>query len=165
MIDQQCPSKMNTSTAPLRRPRRQNHVADLCTAMKHYRQTFPSLRTCSRARSQASPYISDFAAQICAAADLTIGALGDVSCRSAQGTPLDLEPRTSADIALTSEKTRIQIINPSPGAMYSGISNAMVTISRVEGFSTLWRGLSSVVMGAGGFARLRDRWAMALTML
>ncbi|OAK95217.1 asparaginyl-tRNA synthetase [Phaeosphaeriaceae sp. SRC1lsM3a] len=46
-------------------------------------------------------------------------------------------------------KTRIQIINPSPGAMYSGISNAMVTISRVEGFGTLWRGLSSVVMGAG----------------
>jgi hypothetical protein len=34
--------------------------------------------------------------------------------------------------------------------MYSGISNAMVTISRVEGFTALWRGLSSVVMGAGG---------------
>ncbi|KAH7085505.1 mitochondrial carrier domain-containing protein [Paraphoma chrysanthemicola] len=46
-------------------------------------------------------------------------------------------------------KTRIQILNPSPGAMYSGISNAMVTISRVEGFRTLWKGLSSVVMGAG----------------
>ncbi|KAF1920529.1 mitochondrial carrier domain-containing protein [Ampelomyces quisqualis] len=46
-------------------------------------------------------------------------------------------------------KTRIQIINPAPGAMYSGISNAMVTISRVEGFRTLWKGLSSVVMGAG----------------
>ncbi|KAH8727118.1 mitochondrial carrier domain-containing protein [Phaeosphaeriaceae sp. PMI808] len=46
-------------------------------------------------------------------------------------------------------KTRIQIINPAPGAMYSGISNAMVTISRVEGFRALWRGLSSVVMGAG----------------
>ncbi|KAH7095160.1 hypothetical protein FB567DRAFT_430836 [Paraphoma chrysanthemicola] len=39
-------------------------------------------------------------------------------------------------------KTRIQILNPSPGAMYSGISNAMVTISRVEGFRTLWKGLS-----------------------
>ncbi|KAF1843898.1 asparaginyl-tRNA synthetase [Cucurbitaria berberidis CBS 394.84] len=46
-------------------------------------------------------------------------------------------------------KTRMQIVNPSPSAMYSGISNAMVTISRAEGFSTLWRGLSSVVMGAG----------------
>ncbi|KAF1956646.1 mitochondrial carrier [Byssothecium circinans] len=46
-------------------------------------------------------------------------------------------------------KTRMQLINPSPTAMYSGISNAMVTISRVEGFRTLWRGLSSVVVGAG----------------
>lgn len=47
-------------------------------------------------------------------------------------------------------QTRMQIVNPSPSAMYSGISNAMVTISRAEGFWSLWRGLSSVVMGAGG---------------
>ncbi|KAF2658140.1 asparaginyl-tRNA synthetase [Lophiostoma macrostomum CBS 122681] len=46
-------------------------------------------------------------------------------------------------------KTRMQVVSPSPTAMYSGISNAMVTISRVEGFRTLWRGLSSVVLGAG----------------
>ncbi|KAF2730264.1 asparaginyl-tRNA synthetase [Polyplosphaeria fusca] len=46
-------------------------------------------------------------------------------------------------------KTRMQVVNPSPTAIYSGISNAMVTISRVEGFRTLWRGLSSVVLGAG----------------
>ncbi|KAG9192359.1 hypothetical protein G6011_11093 [Alternaria panax] len=46
-------------------------------------------------------------------------------------------------------KTRMQIVNPSPSAMYSGISNAMVTISRAEGFWSLWRGLSSVIMGAG----------------
>ncbi|KAJ4291200.1 Fe(2+) transporter [Kalmusia sp. IMI 367209] len=45
--------------------------------------------------------------------------------------------------------TRMQVVNPSPTAMYSGISNAMVTISRVEGFRTLWRGLSSVIVGAG----------------
>ncbi|KAF2864643.1 hypothetical protein BDV95DRAFT_555765 [Massariosphaeria phaeospora] len=46
-------------------------------------------------------------------------------------------------------KTRMQVVNPSPSAIYSGISNAMITISRVEGFRTLWRGLSSVVLGAG----------------
>merc|ERR1711939_683433 len=46
-------------------------------------------------------------------------------------------------------KTRMQIVNPSPTAVYSGISNAMLTISRVEGFRTLWRGVSSVVLGAG----------------
>jgi transmembrane carrier protein len=43
----------------------------------------------------------------------------------------------------------MQVVNPSPTAVYSGISNAMVTITRVEGFRTLWRGLSSVVVGAG----------------
>lgn len=43
----------------------------------------------------------------------------------------------------------MQIVNPSPAAVYTGISNAMVTISRVEGFRSLWRGLSSVVLGAG----------------
>ena len=48
-------------------------------------------------------------------------------------------------------QTRMQIVNPSPAAMYSGISNAMVTISRAEGFWSLWKGLSSVVMGAGWF--------------
>jgi solute carrier family 25 iron transporter 28/37 len=46
-------------------------------------------------------------------------------------------------------QTRMQVVNPSPTAVYSGISNAMVTISRVEGFRTLWRGLSSVIVGAG----------------
>ena len=50
-------------------------------------------------------------------------------------------------------KTRMQVVNPSPTAMYTGISNAMVTISRVEGFRTLWRGLSSVIVGAGGLDR------------
>jgi asparaginyl-tRNA synthetase len=43
----------------------------------------------------------------------------------------------------------MQIVNASPTAVYSGISNAMITISRVEGFRTLWRGMSSVVLGAG----------------
>ncbi|KAF2667200.1 mitochondrial carrier [Microthyrium microscopicum] len=46
-------------------------------------------------------------------------------------------------------KTRMQVVNPSPTAVYSGISNAMVTITKVEGFRTLWRGVSSVVVGAG----------------
>jgi hypothetical protein len=40
-------------------------------------------------------------------------------------------------------------VNPAPSAVYTGISNAIVTISRAEGLRTLWRGLSSVVVGAG----------------
>ncbi|KAK0256834.1 Fe(2+) transporter [Friedmanniomyces endolithicus] len=46
-------------------------------------------------------------------------------------------------------KTRMQVVNPTPAAMYSGLGNAIATISRVEGYMSLWRGLSSVVVGAG----------------
>jgi len=46
-------------------------------------------------------------------------------------------------------KTRMQIINPSPSALYTGITNALQTIARVEGARGLWRGVNSVVIGAG----------------
>lgn len=45
-------------------------------------------------------------------------------------------------------KTRMQVIS-SGGTIYTGISNALSTISRIEGIRTLWRGMSSVVVGAG----------------
>ncbi|KAI9685365.1 MAG: asparaginyl-tRNA synthetase [Bathelium mastoideum] len=47
------------------------------------------------------------------------------------------------------EQTRMQVVNPSPSAVYTGLSNAISTIYRVEGTRTLWRGVSSVVVGAG----------------
>ena len=43
----------------------------------------------------------------------------------------------------------MQVVNPTPAAIYTGIGNAIATISRVEGYLSLWRGLSSVVLGAG----------------
>ena len=46
-------------------------------------------------------------------------------------------------------QTRMQIINPSAGGIYTGISNAVSTIARLEGLRTLWRGVSSVIVGAG----------------
>jgi len=46
-------------------------------------------------------------------------------------------------------KTRMQVVNPTPAAIYTGIGNAIATISRAEGYLSLWRGLSSVVVGAG----------------
>ncbi|TGZ81231.1 mitochondrial carrier [Ascodesmis nigricans] len=46
-------------------------------------------------------------------------------------------------------KTRMQIVNPSPSAMYSGITNAVSRISSTEGIRSLWRGIASVAMGAG----------------
>ncbi|OQO01596.1 hypothetical protein B0A48_12632 [Cryoendolithus antarcticus] len=46
-------------------------------------------------------------------------------------------------------KTRMQVVNPTPAAIYTGLGNAIATISRVEGYMSLWRGLSSVIVGAG----------------
>jgi len=46
-------------------------------------------------------------------------------------------------------KTRMQIVNPAPGAIYSGITNAVAHISSTEGIRSLWRGIASVAMGAG----------------
>ncbi|KAI9511613.1 mitochondrial carrier domain-containing protein [Russula earlei] len=46
-------------------------------------------------------------------------------------------------------KTRMQVFATSPAAMYTGIGNAFTRISSTEGVRVLWRGLSSVIMGAG----------------
>lgn len=43
----------------------------------------------------------------------------------------------------------MQVINPSPSAIYTGITNAFTTIARAEGARSLWRGISSVILGAG----------------
>ncbi|MCJ1461857.1 Fe(2+) transporter [Pseudocyphellaria aurata] len=46
-------------------------------------------------------------------------------------------------------KTRLQIINPSPGGIYTSLTNAVSTITKIEGTTSLWRGISSVIVGAG----------------
>ncbi|KAI0725431.1 mitochondrial carrier [Fomitopsis betulina] len=46
-------------------------------------------------------------------------------------------------------KTRMQVFATSPSAVYSGIGNAFTRISSTEGSRALWRGVSSVIMGAG----------------
>ncbi|RPB29454.1 mitochondrial carrier [Terfezia boudieri ATCC MYA-4762] len=46
-------------------------------------------------------------------------------------------------------KTRMQIVNPTPSAMYTGIANAVAQISSTEGARSLWRGIASVALGAG----------------
>ncbi|KAF7294464.1 hypothetical protein MKEN_01438900 [Mycena kentingensis (nom. inval.)] len=46
-------------------------------------------------------------------------------------------------------KTRMQVFSASPVAIYSGVGNAVARISSTEGLRTLWRGVSSVVLGAG----------------
>ncbi|KAJ3057247.1 Fe(2+) transporter, partial [Rhizoclosmatium hyalinum] len=46
-------------------------------------------------------------------------------------------------------KTRMQVISTNPNLIYSSISNAVQRISTAEGASALWRGVTSVVLGAG----------------
>jgi solute carrier family 25 iron transporter 28/37 len=43
----------------------------------------------------------------------------------------------------------MQVIAASPAAVYTGIGNAFSRISSTEGVRALWRGVSSVVLGAG----------------
>lgn len=54
-----------------------------------------------------------------------------------------------SDTDMNIQQTRLQVVNPTPAAIYTGIGNAISTISRAEGYMSLWRGLSSVVVGAG----------------
>ena len=46
-------------------------------------------------------------------------------------------------------KTRMQILQPTPQAVYSGVINAASRITTTEGARTLWRGVNSMIMGAG----------------
>ena len=43
----------------------------------------------------------------------------------------------------------MQIINPTQAAMYSSVTNAISRIASTEGVVTLWKGISSVALGAG----------------
>ena len=43
----------------------------------------------------------------------------------------------------------MQILQPTPQAAYSGVINAASRITTTEGARTLWRGVNSVIMGAG----------------
>ncbi|KAI0048095.1 mitochondrial carrier [Auriscalpium vulgare] len=46
-------------------------------------------------------------------------------------------------------KTRMQVFATSPAGVYTGIGNAFTRISATEGVRALWRGVSSVILGAG----------------
>jgi hypothetical protein len=46
-------------------------------------------------------------------------------------------------------KTRMQILSPTPSAVYNGIIQGTYRIATGEGILSLWRGMSSVIVGAG----------------
>lgn len=43
----------------------------------------------------------------------------------------------------------MQVLTASPAATYSGMTEALTRISSVEGFKGLWKGIASVILGAG----------------
>src|SRR5271167_166847 len=46
----------------------------------------------------------------------------------------------------------MQVVRPTPAAVYTGITHAVSRISSTEGALTMWRGMTSVVLGAGAFS-------------
>ncbi|KAJ1659781.1 Fe(2+) transporter [Dispira simplex] len=46
-------------------------------------------------------------------------------------------------------KTRMQVIHTNPQAIYTGVMQAASHIGHTEGLRTLWRGVNSVILGAG----------------
>lgn len=56
---------------------------------------------------------------------------------------------SSTSTHLLHPQTRMQVFATSPAAVYTGVGNAFTRISSTEGMRALWRGVSSVIMGAG----------------
>lgn len=46
-------------------------------------------------------------------------------------------------------RTRMQVLSASPAATYTGVAQAFSRISTAEGARALWRGVTSVILGAG----------------
>ena len=46
-------------------------------------------------------------------------------------------------------QTRMQVFATNQAAIYSGVGNAFSRIASTEGLRTLWRGVNSVILGAG----------------
>ncbi|TFL05423.1 mitochondrial carrier [Pterulicium gracile] len=55
----------------------------------------------------------------------------------------------AAMFPVDSIKTRMQVFATSEAAVYTGVGNAFTRISATEGARALWRGVSSVILGAG----------------
>lgn len=47
----------------------------------------------------------------------------------------------------------MQIINPTPSAVYNGVIQGTYRMATSEGILSLWRGMSSVIVGAGTIPR------------
>ena len=46
-------------------------------------------------------------------------------------------------------QTRLQVLKPAEGGLYTGMHQAFWKIRRIEGYRSMWKGVSSVMAGAG----------------
>lgn len=76
------------------------------------------------------------------------GAFCNVSCGCDQSNNFTASHPVGHPL-ITHIQTRMQVFTASPAAMYTGIGNAFSRISATEGMRSLWRGVSSVILGAG----------------
>lgn len=57
----------------------------------------------------------------------------------------------------------MQVLHPTSAGLYTGITNAVSTIYRIEGWRTLWKGVSSVIVGAGTYIHdIWGKWEMGM---
>lgn len=54
-------------------------------------------------------------------------------------------------------QTRLQVLKPAEGGLYTGMHQAFWKIRRIEGFRSMWKGVSSVIVGAGMLCALLQR--------
>jgi solute carrier family 25 iron transporter 28/37 len=52
-------------------------------------------------------------------------------------------------LTYSNQQTRMQLVTSQPTAIYSGVLNAISRITSSEGSVALWRGVNSVLVGAG----------------
>ena len=62
----------------------------------------------------------------------------------------------SSGCALKSPQTRLQVLKPAEGGLYTGMHQAFWKIRRIEGFRSMWKGVSSVIVGAGMLCALAE---------
>ena len=58
-------------------------------------------------------------------------------------------PSSAWPRCLPTTQTRMQVFSTQPAAIYTGMTQAFSRISSTEGASRLWRGVWSVILGAG----------------
>lgn len=55
----------------------------------------------------------------------------------------------SSTLTSVGVQTRMQVFATNQAAIYTGVGNAFSRISSTEGLRALWRGVNSVILGAG----------------